>query len=163
MMSTFLYISVISLISIQNAQYVNVTCADAPLNSYSYCNPDLPINERVDDLLSRLTLWEKVYLQNSDQGGVPRLGVPSLGHSECNRGTGVSNLLSCTQNVSLSDFPLTLFPQAINLAGAFSRDLVARMARAISNEVRAKMNTALSYGCNDNNGFGIACWAPMIV
>eukprot|EP01084_Bolivina_argentea_P274619 468129_1 len=147
------------------SQYVNITCQDPPLNTYPYCNPKLPLDQRVDDLLSRLTLWEKVYLQNSDQGGVPRLGVPTLGHSECNRGTGVSgdNLPNCAQNVTVPyDFPLTLFPQAINLAGAFSRDIMARMARAISDEVRAKMNQALKYGCNNDNGFGIACWAPMI-
>ena len=131
-------------IKLYECQYVNITCSDAPLNSYPYCNSSLSIDERVDDLLSRLTLWEKVYLQNSDQGGVPRLGVPTLGHSECNRGSGVStgNLQYCTQNVSVSDdFPLTCFPQAIVLAGSYSRDIMARMTRATAHEVRAKFNT----------------------
>lgn len=148
-------------------QYVNITCKDPPLNSYPYCNPKLPIDQRVDDLLSRLTLREKVFLQNSDQGGVPRLGVPTLGHSECNHGTFVSTppyTPYCRQNITIpDDFPLTAFPQAINAAGAFSRELIGKMARAISDEVRAKYNTALKFGCVNDNGFGIACWAPMIV
>ena len=162
-----LYLLLLIVFEASRSQYVNITCKDAPLNTYPYCNAKLPIDERVDDLLSRLTLMEKVYMQNSDQGGVPRLGVPTLGHSECNRGTGVSggNLKSCTKkNATVpDDFPLTCFPQAIILAGAFSRDLMARMARAISVELRGKFNRALELGCNNDNGFGIACWAPMIV
>ena len=164
-MSTLLSILfLLEYFQVIQSQYVNITCQDSPLNTYPYCNSKLPIDQRVDDLLSRLTLWEKVFMQNSDQGGVPRLGVPTLGHSECNRGTGTSQKPSdCAIPFKQSDFPLTAFPQAINLAGAFSRDLMAKMARAISNEVRAKFNTALKFGCNNDNGFGIACWAPMIV
>ena len=159
----------IVLLRYAQSQYVNITCADPPLNTYPYCDPKLPINQRVDDLLSRLTLMEKVILQNSDQGGVPRLGIPTLGHSECNRGTGVeltnaqkSN--ACLKNFTIpDDFPLTAFPQAINSAGSFSRNLFGKMARAISNEVRAKFNRGLEFDCDMNMGFGIACWGPMLV
>ena len=160
-----MYLSLVLLISILNGQYLNQTCADPPLNTYPYCNKSLPINERVDDLLSRLTIQEKVVMQNSDQGGVPRLGIATLGHSECNRGTEAipGNINKCkAPNTTISSFPLSLFPQAVNLAGAFSRDIMSRMARAISDEVRAKYNLALKLGCNNDNGFGIACWAPMI-
>eukprot|EP01084_Bolivina_argentea_P287347 493055_1 len=151
------------LVEFSLSQYPNITCKDAPLNTYPYCNPKLPINERVDDLLSRLTIYEKVTLYNSNQGGIPRLGVPTLGHSECNRGAPANpNHNECKPYNIPQDFPLTCFPQAINAAGAFSPELHGRMARAISNEVRAKFNRALELGCNNNDGFGIACWAPMI-
>ena len=116
----FLVVLFSSFIEYTRSQLVNITCADPPLNTYPYCNSKLPIDQRVDDLLSRLTLWEKVFMQNSDQGGVPRLGVPTLGHSECNRGTEAipGNINHCTApNTSISSFPLSLFPQAINLAG----------------------------------------------
>ena len=162
-----LTLTLLSLIAVTNCGWVNITCLDPPLNTYPYCNPKLPINQRVDDLLSRLTLWEKVIMQNSDQGGVPRLGVPTFAHSECNRGTPVSQGLGsgiCQKNYTVpNDFPLTCFPQAINSAGAFSRELYAKMARAISNEARAKFNRALELECDMEMGFGISCWAPMVV
>eukprot|EP01084_Bolivina_argentea_P274618 468127_1 len=153
-----IYSLLFSIITKQLAcQPISTTCADAPLNTYPYCNASLPIPDRVNDLLSRMTLMEKVVMQNSDQTGIPRLGVLPLGHSECNRGASVY------PGYNNASWPTSTFAQAINLGGAFDRNLESKMARAISNTVRAKYNKALNTpGTYNTNGFGLACWGPMI-
>ena len=47
-----------------------------PMNQPAYLDSNLPIPERVQDLLSRLTLDEKVAMMNHPAQGVPRLGIP---------------------------------------------------------------------------------------
>lgn len=140
-----------------NAQRINITCQDAPLNTYTYCNPNAAMTDRVNDLLSRMTIMEKVTMYNSDNYGIPRLGVLPLGHCECNRGTSVR-----PNYRNSPEWPTTTFPQASLLGGSFSRDIVSGMARAISNEVRAKYNKALAENQFVTNGFGISCWGPML-
>ena len=105
----------------------------------------------------------------NDQGGVPRLGVPPFGHTECTHGTLNDG----------KDFLTTLFPQAITFARrykqlqiknifnahnhtySFDRDLVYMIARAISDEVRAKHNDANKAG-KHNYPYGLVCWAPVV-
>ena len=79
----------------------------------------------------------------SDTIGVPRLAIPTFGHTECTHGT-------------LNDGTLltTLFPQALSVARSYSRSLLNQIGRAISDEVRAKHNTATS-GTYPN---GVICW-----
>ena len=131
------------------------TCQDAPFNTYPYCNYTLPIDERVNDLFSRLTLEEKITLTNSDQGGVSRLALPTLGHTECTHGT-------FQEKYTPLQFPTTLFPQAITIAQSFDPPLVGRIARAISDEVRGKYNDAKSIGEDPDNYYGLVCWAPVV-
>eukprot|EP01084_Bolivina_argentea_P243629 408381_1 len=50
-------------------------CTMAPLNTYPYCNQQLPTRDRVKDLVSRMTLSEKVQNLGSTNPGVPRLGI----------------------------------------------------------------------------------------
>ena len=145
------------IISLCLSQRINITCKDVPLNTYLYCDSSASLNDRVNDLLSRMTLIEKVTMHNSDNYGIPRLGILPLGHAECNRGTTVYP----TYNGS-PQFPTSTFPQATLLGGAFYRNGIQRMARAISNEVRAKYNKALNMNLYVTNGFGIACWGPML-
>jgi hypothetical protein len=55
---------------------VQQACAP-PKNNFTFCNVSLPLAERVDALLSALTVQEKVSLMGDLQQAVPRLNLPS--------------------------------------------------------------------------------------
>ena len=48
-----------------------------PSPAYPFLDPDLPLDERVQDLISRLTLGEKVHQMLHAAPAIPRLGVPA--------------------------------------------------------------------------------------
>jgi len=94
-----------------------VVPVDAPYN-----NPALPIAQRVDDLVSRMTLEEKVLQMQHTAPAIPRLGVPAYDWwNEALHGVARSGIA-------------TVFPQAIGMAAAWDADLVHREGRVISNE-----------------------------
>jgi len=125
-------------------------CTQKPWSTYGYCNYKLTADARAADLVSRITLEEKVNLMLNDKNGVPRLGVPPFGHTECTHGT-------------LNDGQLltTLFPQALTVARSFDRKLLHSIARAISDEVRGKHNEGKKMGKTTYPN-GLVCWAPVL-
>src|SRR3974390_3519397 len=52
------------------------TQGGSDLAGAKFRNPSLPIDERVNDLISRMTLEEKVSQLRDRAVGIPRLGVP---------------------------------------------------------------------------------------
>jgi beta-glucosidase len=107
------------------------------------------IQERVDDLVSRLTLEEKVLQMQNDAPAIPRLGIPAYNWwSECLHGVARNGVA-------------TVFPQAIGMAATWSPDLVFREATVISTEARAKYNAIRSKG---ESGLyqGLTFWSPNI-
>ncbi|KAH3767631.1 hypothetical protein Pelo_503 [Pelomyxa schiedti] len=77
------------------------TCQDAPLNTYTYCNPYLPVGQRVDDLISRMTLEEKMGQMVNSAPPISHLGIPAYDWwTECLHGI----LTSCGTNCPTS-FP----------------------------------------------------------
>ena len=114
-----------------------------------YLNPDSPIDLRVQDLISQLTLEEKAAQMLMNTPGVPRLNIPPYDYwNEALHGVGRSG-------------KATVFPQAIGLAATFDEDLVLRISSAISDEARAKYNAAKSAG-NYNRYAGLTFWTPNI-
>jgi len=114
-----------------------------------YRNPDLPIEERVEDLISRMTLEEKVSQMVHQARAIPRLGVPEYNWwNECLHGVGRAGRA-------------TVFPQAIGMAASFDEELMHRVAAAIADEARAKHHQALR---QENRGwyFGLTFWSPNI-
>lgn len=114
-----------------------------------YLDPSLSVDERVDDLVSRMTLEEKVGQMMNDAPAIPRLKVPAYEYwNECLHGVARAG-------------KATVFPQAIGLAATFDTDLIYRSAVAISDEARAKHHEALR-----NNSFeryeGLTYWTPNI-
>src|ERR1700679_4311715 len=75
-MRRFLYLLVALTATLSFAQ--NQAISDNP----AYKNPDLPVNQRVQDLLSRMTLQEKVAMLSGanwmERGPNERLGIPSI-------------------------------------------------------------------------------------
>ncbi len=116
----------------------------------AYLDPSLPRAERVQDLLARLTLAEKVGLMSHAAQGVPRLGLPAYNYwSEALHGVARNGRA-------------TVFPQAIALAATWDQDLVRRVAAAVSDEARAKYQAALRRNGYTDQYQGLNLWSPNI-
>ena len=114
-----------------------------------YQDASLPIEERVDDLVSRMTLEEKASQMVHEAPAIPRLGIPEYNWwSECLHGVGRAGVA-------------TVFPQAIGLAASFDQSLMRRVAEAISDEARAKHHEAARNG-NRGSCFGLTYFSPTI-
>jgi len=115
----------------------------------AYLDPDLPVEQRVDDLVSRMTLEEKVSQMQDQAPAIPRLGIPEYNWwNEALHGVARSGLA-------------TSFPQAIGFASTWNDSLVFRMATVISDEARAKHH---EYVRRDRRlrYQGLTLWSPNI-
>ncbi|HXX68973.1 MAG TPA: glycoside hydrolase family 3 C-terminal domain-containing protein [Polyangiaceae bacterium] len=99
---------------------------------HAFQNPDLPLDRRIDCILSLMTLSEKVDCLGTNPS-VPRLGIQGCGHLE-----GLHGLALGGPGRWGNDHPLatTTFPQAIGLAQTWDPDLVCEAAAAIAHEAR---------------------------
>ena len=115
-----------------------------------YQNTQLPIEDRVEDLVFRMTLKEKVSQTLYDAPAIPRLNIPEYNwFNECLHGVAWAGLA-------------TVFPQAIGMAASFDTKLIQRVATAISDEARAKYHQALRQGNRGQRYFGLTFWTPNI-
>ncbi|HCC37562.1 MAG TPA: glycosyl hydrolase, partial [Treponema sp.] len=104
---------------------------------------------RIKDLISQMTLEEKVSQLSHKSAAIPRLGIPEYNWwNECLHGVARAGIA-------------TVFPQAIALAATFDEDFVHEVAVAISDEARAKHNEAIKQG-NRGQYWGLTFWTPNI-
>jgi beta-glucosidase len=116
---------------------------------YPFLNPASPIDKRVNDLIDRLTMDEKIKLLLYNSPGVERLGVPPYNWwNEALHGVARAGRA-------------TVFPQAIGLADTFNDSLINKVATAISDEARAKYNAAIKNN-NRSQYLGLTFWSPNI-
>jgi beta-glucosidase len=115
----------------------------------AYLDPDLPVEQRVNDLIGRMTLDEKISQMLDIAPAIDRLGVPA--YNWWNEGL---------HGVARAGYA-TVFPQAIGLAATWDDDLVHRIADVISTEARAKYNDAIAHD-NRARYFGLTFWSPNI-
>lgn len=102
--------------------------SDARIDGMPFRNEALGLHERVTDLLSRLTVDEKISLLYASSPGIPRLQISKYYHgNEALHGV-------------VRPGRFTVFPQAIGLASMWNPDLHRRIATAISDEARARWN-----------------------
>ena len=114
----------------------------------AYLNPALPIEQRVDDLISRMTLEEKASQLVNQARAIPRLQVPAYDWwSESLHGVAVNGT--------------TEFPEPIGLAATFDAPAIHEMAIAISTEARIKHAQDVRAG-HSNIFEGLDFWAPNI-
>jgi beta-glucosidase len=112
-------------------------------------DPALPVDERIDDLVGRLTIDEKISLMIERAAPVERLGIPRFPWwNEALHGVARAGRA-------------TVFPQAIALASTWDGDLMLRVATAISDEARA-MNNASVKRDKRNLYQGLVFWSPNI-
>ncbi len=109
----------------------------------------MDIKAKAAELVSKMTLEEKVSQMLHGAAAVPRLDIPSYNwwnealHGVARAGTA------------------TMFPQAVGLAAAFDEELLFRVADAISTEGRAKYHAAQAEGDHDIYK-GLTFWSPNI-
>jgi len=123
-----------------------------PAQSVSlFLDPAQPVTVRVDDLIHRMTLEEKVSQMQNQAIAIPRLGIPAYNWwSEGLHGVAWSGYA-------------TLFPQAIGLAATWDTGLMHQVATTISTEARAKNSEALRRNINIHDRFyGLDLWSPNI-
>ena len=110
---------------------------------YPFQDPTLTVDERVNDLISRLTLDEKIGLMHQFSAAIQRFGIPQFR-------TGTETL----HGVSWLGYA-TVFPQNIGLSQTWNSDLLQEVGNVLGNEVRA-------YNSVDNRFMGIDCWSPVV-
>ncbi|MBG0788533.1 MAG: glycoside hydrolase family 3 C-terminal domain-containing protein [Anaerolineaceae bacterium] len=114
-----------------------------------YLNPDARPKDRARDLISRMTLAEKVSSVLDDSVAVERLGIPAYNWwNEALHGVARAG-------------KATVFPQAIGIAATWNGDLVQQLANAISDEARAKHHEALRKG-EHSRYTGLTMWSPNV-
>jgi len=118
-------------------------------DSYPFEDSKLSIEQRVDDLVQRLTLEEKVQRLMFDSPAIPRLNIaPYNWWNECLHGVARNGRA-------------TVFPQAIGMAAAFDDDMMFRIGEAIALEGRAKYNANKLSGYVDRYS-GLTYWSPNV-
>lgn len=120
------------------------------MSNPAYLNPNLSIPERVQDLLSRMTLNEKLGQFMHAADGIPRLGIAPYNYwSEGLHGVGRNGRA-------------TVFPQAIGMSATWNPALVKDIAAAIGDEGRAKFHETLRTEGKTNLYQGLTFWSPNI-
>lgn len=123
------------VVLLQAVLLVTTSCRDGTIHTQrsvvpavekmAFMNPRLPIDDRVSDLVGRMTLEEKVSQMSYDSPAIERLGVPAYNWwNECLHGVARAGRA-------------TVFPQAIGMAATFDEDLILQVSNAISDEARA--------------------------
>jgi len=131
------------------AQSGSNPAASSSSSTPPYLDPSLPIDQRVNDLVSRMTLEEKASQMQDIAPAIPRLSIPAYNWwNEALHGVARAG-------------NATVFPQAIGLAATWDTDLIHRVADVISTEARAKYNDAIQHG-NTSRYYGLTFWSPNI-
>jgi beta-glucosidase len=122
--------------------------------AYPFRNPHLSLTVRVNDLLARLTLAEKVSELHQYVPAIPRLGIPMF-----KTGTealhGVAWSTDDNNNGAVVTAKGTVFPQAVGLASTWDPALIKQVGNAVGQEAR---------GYNSENPvvWGLNLWAPVV-
>jgi len=124
--------------------------ASAQQASPAYRNPQLAIDQRVDDLVSRMTLEEKISQLGHTAAAVSRLGIPEYNWWN----EGLHGVARAGEAI--------VFPQAIGLAATFDEPLVNQIADVISTEFRAKYSEAVHADGSSDWYRGLTVWSPNI-
>ncbi|RZK37528.1 MAG: glycosyl hydrolase, partial [Hymenobacter sp.] len=113
-------------------------------------NPDLALDQRVNDLVGRLTLAEKVSQMLNNSPAIDRLGIPAYNWWN-----------EALHGVARTGLKTTVFPQAIGMAATFDKDAMLQMATFTADEARAVHQEYVRRG---ERGIyqGLTFWTPNI-
>lgn len=130
------------------ALLATMVSAQTPL---PYKNSQLPIDIKVNDLVSRMTLKEKVSLMMYNAPQIDRLEIPAYNWWN-----------ECLHGIARSEEKTTVFPQPIGLAATFNPKELQKSAEMISDEGRAVYNLSVKKGNTAKRYTGLTFWTPNI-
>ena len=119
--------------------------------SFPMWDPSLPIEQRVNDVVSRLTLEEKIKQMLNATPAIPRLGIPAYDWWN-----------ETLHGVARTPFKVTSYPQAIAMAATWDSTSLFRMADYSALEGRAIHNKAIELGREKDRYLGLTYWTPNI-
>ncbi|HEY3369927.1 MAG TPA: glycoside hydrolase family 3 C-terminal domain-containing protein [Prolixibacteraceae bacterium] len=118
-------------------------------SKFQFQNTSLSTQERVESLLSEMTLQEKIDQMRYQAPAIDRLGIAQYNWWN-----------ECLHGVARAGYA-TVFPQSISIAASWDTDLIHQVASAISDEARAKHHEFLRRGMHDIYQ-GLTFWSPNI-
>ena len=124
--------------------------SDKKKKKKDFSNPEIPIEARLEDLLNRLSIEEKIRQLSNSAPGIDRLGIPPYNYWN-------ESLHGVARNGQA-----TVFPQGIAMAATWDQELVFRIGVAISDEARAKYNLSLKRNGKTLIYQGLTFWSPNI-
>ncbi len=133
------------------AMAITFPAAAQNYKSFPMWNTALPFEQRVNDVVSRLTLEEKVAQMLNATPAVPRLGIPAYDWWN-----------EVLHGVARTPFRTTVFPQAIAMAATWDTNSLFRMADYSALEGRAIYNKAIEQGRTNERYLGLTYWTPNI-
>lgn len=129
--------------------FFSTGCADKV--QYPFQDTSLTIEKRVDDLVSRLTIEEKVSQMASSTPAIERLGIPPYDwQNECLHGVG-----------KIGDYRVTVYPQPIGMAATWDKESIRKMADFTAQEGRAIYQDARKKE-KFGSYYGLTYWSPNI-
>ncbi len=128
-----------------------IATAQSPAAKYPFNNTNLTFEQRVNDLVSRLTLDEKVAQMLNAAPEIPRLGIPAYDWWN-----------EVLHGVARTPFKVTVYPQAIAMAATWDTNSLNKMADYSAMEGRAIHNKAIQAGTTGNRYLGLTYWTPNI-
>ena len=135
------------------ALVLSACCSQPKFDGPTYLNPNAPVEERVEDALSRMTLEEKVGMTTAQSKfssrGVPRLGIPEVWHTDGPHGIRPEVLWDEWDRAGWTNDSCTAFPALINLAATWDKEMSLLYGRSIGEEARyRKKDILLGPGIN---------------
>lgn len=118
--------------------------------AYPFLDPDKTVEERAGNIISLLTLDEKIKQMMNNAPAIERLGIPAYNWWN-----------ECLHGVARSPYRVTSFPQAIGMAATWDTASLLQMAQYASDEGRAIYNDASSKG-KTGIYLGLTFWSPNV-
>ena len=139
--------SLILILSLSTTTFISI--AQQSIYQFPFRNPALTLDERVNDLISRMTLQEKADQLLFTAPAIPHLGIPAYNWWN-----------EALHGVARAGYA-TVFPQSITIANSWDESLLFNVANAISDEARAKYHEFQRRG---KTGIyqGLTFWSPNI-
>lgn len=124
-----------------------LSCAQAEKGVPAYLDEDQPLEVRVEDALSRMTLEEKVKILHAQSkfssAGVPRLGIPELWTSDGPHGIRPEVLWDEWDQAGWTNDSCVAFPALTCLAATWNEDMAALYGKSIGEEARYREKDVL--------------------